>query len=68
MNMRSERKYLLKRSAQERELAWAATDSRAARVHFSMALEYERRLVYESDRISGGREFRKSRPTDSINR
>ena len=41
----SEREYLRARAAQERELASAATDSRAARIHSAMAAEYERRLL-----------------------
>ena len=40
----SEREYLLRRFAQERELACSTSDRRAARIHFSMAYEYERRL------------------------
>jgi hypothetical protein len=45
MSMRSEREYLLRRYAQERELASTATDSRTATIHSSMAAEYERRLA-----------------------
>lgn len=39
-----ERKYLLRRYTQERELALAATGTKAAQIHFAMAFEYERRL------------------------
>ena len=44
MSSCSEREYLLRRFAQERELACSTRDRRAAQIHFSMAYEYERRL------------------------
>jgi hypothetical protein len=40
----SDREYLLKRAAQEDELASAATNPRAAVIHSAMAAEYRRRL------------------------
>jgi hypothetical protein len=51
MSRRSERKYLLRRFTQERELARIATDSRAAALHLAMAYEYERRLCAAADDV-----------------
>jgi hypothetical protein len=45
MSKRSDCEYLLRRHAQEHELALAATDFRTAAIHASMAAEYERRLA-----------------------
>ena len=45
MARRNDRQYLLKRYAQESELASAARDAQSAALHASMAAEYERRLA-----------------------
>jgi hypothetical protein len=58
MSRRSERKYLLRRFTQERELARIATDSRAAALHLAMAYEYERRLCATADDVRLTRERR----------
>src|SRR5439155_1078069 len=49
MAMSFDRKYLLRRSVQERELASTAASPRAAAIHFAMFAEYERRLSQIAD-------------------
>jgi hypothetical protein len=50
----SNREYLLKRAAQEDELASTATNRKAAVIHAAMAAEYRRRLFdLEFERRSG---------------